>query len=335
MQGQLQKKMTIEDIAKELGVSKTTVSRAISGKGRIGDETRQRVLEYIDLHNYKPNALAQGLAKNRTYNIGMVIQSDLLSDDMPFFSKALKGITEVAAEETYDVMMTIVDGDDLSRLERVLENHKVDGVILMRTLYDDKPAEMLKKSGIPFVAVGTSDDSDIYQVDNDDAEACRELTSILLMKGLRKIAAVAGDMNYIINRKRMEGFYRAHEDLGIPLDPTLVFTDVNTTMLAARVTDTILMRHANCIIGADDLLTRAVLDKLVEEDVFIPAEMRLASFFDSHLLASADLGITTVKFNVVQLGREACRVLLRLIRGEEVPYVTKLAYEVALRESTK
>ena len=199
MQVQEGKKLTMDDVAKELGVSKTTVSRAVSGKGRIGEQTRQRVLEYIAQHNYKPNVMAKGLANNRTYNIGMVLQADLLSSDLPFFPKALKGISEVAAKEEYDVIMTLVDTNDLSRLVRVIENHKVDGLILMRTLQDDKPAEMLKKSDIPFVTMGLSDDLGIYQVDNDHVDACRELTSILLLKGLKKIAVVSGDMNHVIN----------------------------------------------------------------------------------------------------------------------------------------
>jgi len=329
------KKITIEDVARELGVSKTTVSRAISGKGRIGEGTRQRVLDYIELHNYKPSAVAKGLAKSRTYNIGIVLPVDLMSSDLPFFPKALKGISEVAAEEEYDVILTLVDVNDLSQLNRVIENQKVDCMILMRTLCKDRPAERLKKSGLPFVAIGMSDDPDIYQIDNDHVEACRELTSILLMKGLKKIAIVTGNMNFVINRKRLDGFFKAHRELGIPVDDSLVFTDVDSPLLAARVTDSILMRHANCIIGTDDSLTVQIKDKLDEEDVYIPEDMRLASFYDSQLLAGSKTGITCIKFDVEQLGREACRVLLRRIRGEDVPRVTQLTYEVSLRESTK
>lgn len=335
MQVQEVKKLTMDDVAKELGVSKTTVSRAVSGKGRIGEETRQRVLEYIAQHNYKPNVMAKGLANNRTYNIGMVLQADLLSSDLPFFPKALKGISEVAAKEEYDVIMTLVDMNDLSRLARVIENHKVDGIILMRTLQDDKPAEMLKKSDIPFVTMGLSDDPKVCQVDNDHVDACRELTSILLLKGLRKIAVISGDMNHVINRKRLEGFYKAHEELGYEPDASLIFTDVDSELFAARVTDTILMRNVNCIIGADDLITSQVLKKLEEENMIIPEDIRLASFHDSQLLKSARAGITAIKFNTEELGRETCKVLLRRIRGEEVPQITKLSYEVAMRESTK
>ncbi len=329
------KKLTMDDVAKELGVSKTTVSRAVSGKGRIGEQTRQRVLEYISQHNYKPNVMAKGLANQRTYNIGMVLQADLLSSDLPFFPKALKGISEVAAREEYDVIMTLIDTNDLSRLVRVIENNKVDGMILMRTLQDDKPAQMLKKSGIPFVTLGLSDDPDICQVDNDHVDACRELTSILLLKGLKKIAVVSGDMNHVINRKRLEGFYQAHKDLGIPYDESLIFTDVDSQMFAARAADRIRMRNVNCIIGADDLITSYLLKKLEEEQVRIPEDMRLASFHDSQLLTSAKTSVTAIKFNTEELGREACKVLLHQIRGEEAAHVTKLSYEVAMRESTK
>lgn len=335
MQTQEGKKLTMDDVAKALGVSKTTVSRAVSGKGRIGEETRQRVLEYIAQHNYKPNVMAKGLANNRTYNIGMVLQADLLASELPFFPKALKGISEAAAKEEYDVIMTLVDTNDLSRLVRVIENHKVDGIILMRTLHDDKPAEMLKKSDIPFVTMGLSDDPQICQVDNDHADACRELTSILLLKGLKKIAVVSGDMNYVINRKRLEGFYQAHKDMSIPYDGSLVFTDVTSQMLASRAADRILLRSVDCIIGADDLITSYLLKKLEEESVRIPQDMRIASFHDSQLLKSAKAGITAIKFNTEELGKEACKVLLRQIHGEETAHVTTLPYEVAMRESTK
>lgn len=335
MQTQEGKKLTMDDVAKELGVSKTTVSRAVSGKGRIGEQTRQRVLEYIAQHNYKPNVMARGLANNRTYNIGIVLQADLLSYDLPFFPKALKGISEAAAREEYDVIMTLVDTNDLSRLVRVIENNKVDGMILMRTLQDDKPAEMLKKSGIPFVTLGLSDDPKVCQVDNDHVDACRELTSILLLKGLKKIAVVSGDMNHVINRKRLEGFYQAHKDLGIAYDESLIFTDVDSKALASGAADRILMRNVNCVIGADDLITSFLLSKLEEEQIRIPEDIRLASFHDSQLLKSAKTSVTAIKFNTEELGREACKVLLRQIRGEEVAQITKLSYEVAMRESTK
>lgn len=86
------KKMTIDDIARELQVSKTTVSRAISGKGRISKSTRERVIRYIQEMNYKPNAIAKGLAQQKTYNIGFVMPNDYSLVDLPFFQKDRKSV---------------------------------------------------------------------------------------------------------------------------------------------------------------------------------------------------------------------------------------------------
>lgn len=335
MQEHIGKKLTIDDIAKELGVSKTTVSRVMSGKGRIGEKTKRRVQEYIEEHNYKPSAVAQGLAKSRTNNIGLLLPWDLVSDEMSFFPRTLSGISEVAAEEDYDVILTMAGDADHSRLERVLENQKVDGVILMRTLFNDTPVQMLKQSDIPFVTIGLSDKAEVCQIDNDHVGACRELTSILLMKGLKKIAIVAGDMNFIINRERLDGFRRAHWDMmGVLPDRALVYTDMTSIMMIDRAVDALLMQEVNCIIGADDLIAGRIVEKLQEEDICIPEEMRVASFFDSRYLASG-FGVTSLKFDVAELGRETCRMLLRRMQGETVPYVTRLPYEVVLRGSTR
>ena len=154
-------KMTISDVAEALNISKTTVSRAISGKGRIGAETRRRVLEYIEEHNYKPSVIAKGLAQSKSYNIGWVMPSDYSVVDLPFFQKCLMGLLEMAAPVDYDVLVCTVSPDDMSQLERIVENHKVDGVVLGRTLVNDAPAEYLKEKKIPFVVVGSMDDDNV------------------------------------------------------------------------------------------------------------------------------------------------------------------------------
>ena len=98
------KKITIADVAETLGVSKTTVSRAISGKGRIGSETRERILKYIDEHHYTPNVIAKSLAQSKTYNIGIVMPGDYELIDLPFFQNCMMGIHEIASSMDYDVL---------------------------------------------------------------------------------------------------------------------------------------------------------------------------------------------------------------------------------------
>lgn len=155
------------------GVSKTTVSRAISGKGRIGKDTPERVLTYIEKHNYKPNVLAKGLAQLKTYNIGVMLPEDYTVVDLPFFQSCLVGIEETAISMDYDILLTMSRGRDCAQLMRMVENHKVDGVILMRTFMQDAHVEYLKTQNIPFVTVGSSNYQGVVQVDSDHRSACR------------------------------------------------------------------------------------------------------------------------------------------------------------------
>ena len=187
MQAMEEKNLTINDIAEELGVSKTTVSRAISGKGRIGAETRKKVLAYIEEHNYRPNVIAKGLAQNKTYNLGLALPGDYNIVELPFFQNCMIGICKMASDADYDVLISMVTAQDISQLERAVTNHKIDGVILTRTLTEDAPMRFLKENGVPFVAIGSTNDDTVIQIDNDHRSACRELTCKLLEEGIKKI----------------------------------------------------------------------------------------------------------------------------------------------------
>ena len=151
------KNITISDVAEALGVSKTTVSRAISGKGRIGEATRQKVLAYIEEHDYKPNVIAKSLAQSKTFNICVAMPGDYALVDLPFFQEAIMGIQEIAGMMEYDILLCISQGDDVASLKRIIMNRKVDGVILLRTFVNDPQVEFLIEKDIPFVAAGSSE----------------------------------------------------------------------------------------------------------------------------------------------------------------------------------
>ena len=123
----MNKNITISDVAEALGVSKTTVSRAISGKGRIGEATRLRVLEYIEQCDYKPNVIAKSLAQSKTFNICVVMPGDFALMDLPFFQSVILGIQEIAGINEYDILLCVCSDSDISGLERIISNGKVDG----------------------------------------------------------------------------------------------------------------------------------------------------------------------------------------------------------------
>lgn len=329
------KNITISDVAEALGVSKTTVSRAISGKGRIGAETREKVLAYIEEHNYTPNVIAKSLAQSKTYNIGVVIPAEYDIIDLPFFQSCLFGIQEIAATMDYDILLNISKPEDTSQLERIVTNRKVDGVILMRTFVDDKQAKMLAKRELPFVTIGSTNVEQAIQVDQDHKSACKELTSILLMKKMTKIALIGGEENHVVTQKRLNGYLEAFEEAGIPVVEDLIYLGMNNPVLLEQRVEEILAKGAECIISMDDALCGSVLKKLRAEHIKVPKDIRVASFYNSSVLENNIPSITSLSFDEKELGMVACRGLMDAIEGREIHKATTLGYQVILRESTK
>ena len=353
------KNLTINDIADELGVSKTTVSRAISGKGRIGEETRNRVLQYIEEHNYRPNVIAKGLAQSRTYNIGLVIPGDYNIVELPFFQNCMLGISKIASSMDYDVLVSIVTTDDISRLQRVVVNHKVDGFILTRTLIKDVPAEYLKETGIPFVVIGSTEDESVVRIDNDHQSACRELTNRLIEQGMERIALIGGNRNHMVNRHRVQGFLDACQRLKgkevpvgkverkalstiefeCPLKRTdgckYVFLDVEDMEMVEKIIEKLLKEKIQCIISTDDHLCSCVLNILQQKKIKVPEQIKVASFYDSSFLENYTPSVTSIQFDIEELGKMTCRTLLAMIDGKDVPEQSLLGYQISMRESTK
>ena len=327
--------ITIGDVAEALGVSKTTVSRAISGKGRIGAETRKRVLEYIKKNHYRPNVVAKGLAKSKTYNIGWVMPGDSNVSDLPFFQRCMMGISEVAAAGDYDILISMVFDRDISQLKSVVKNRKVDGIILGRTLVEDEGIEFLKESDIPFVVIGSSLDDDVIQIDDDHVKACRELTSIVIMKGVRRLALIGGSTNHVVNLTRRKGFESGLREQGIAVNQDLIYMDCEMDSAVERAVDDCLRNQVECIICTDDRICHSVLEKLERDRVRIPDQMKVASFYSSIMLENNQPAITSLHYDPKELGVVACRTLFDYLAGKEVQKKVLLGYEVVLKGSTQ
>lgn len=328
------KKLTITDVAAALDVSKTTISRAISGKGRIGAETRKRVLEFIEENGYVPNVVAKGLAQSRTYNIGLCIPKDSTVTDLPFFNRCMIGVTGYAGEMDYDVVVTMISNKDISALQRLVENRKIDGAIVTRTLVNDPAVELLKDEQMPFVTIGSYIDPEVVQIDNDHRLACNTLTSILFRQGMKKIALLCGNANHVVTANRLKGFVDACNEAGIKNPASHVFRDNEGPLLEKNV-DLILDEEYDCIICMDDSLCMRVLDKLKAEGVSVPNDIYVASFYNSKALERNIPAITSLKFDAKELGATAARILIEMLAGREVAGKTLLGYEILIKESTQ
>ncbi len=204
--GTSNKVITIHDIARDLGVNASTVSRAISGKGRIGAATKERILAYIEECDFHPNATAQSLAHSRTNNIALLMPQVNELVDIPFFYTCMHAVEEAASAREYDMLLVSTNGHDLKPLERLISNRKVDGMILTRTYQEDAFASYLKEKKFPFVTIGQVGDAAILQVDHKNQDACRELTKKLLAGGMQRLAYLGGDLSQTVNRHRLKGY---------------------------------------------------------------------------------------------------------------------------------
>lgn len=326
------KNYTLDDIARELGVSKTTVSRALSGKGRIGQDTVERVQAFVKEHGYRPNVVAKGLAQSKTYNLGLVIPSEY--SDFSFFKECMNGIVEEASGYNYDIILSIEKEGSRTQIRRLVENHKVDGMILTRTVMNSGIAEFLREHQMPFVMIGPSDDFGVASIDNPNREASRELTGLLLMKGLRRLALFGGSSRHYVTQSRRQGFADAHLDKGLLTDDSLVFMEIEDYRKAMSAVGQALSRGADGMVCMDESISELVLGCLKECRVEIPAMMKVASLYDSHQMEHNLPSVTSIRFDTAGLGRNACAEMLQLL-GEQVEKESPLNYQVILRESTK
>lgn len=327
-----EKNLTIEEIAQALGVSKTTVSRAISGKGRISEETRSRVMEYLRSTGARPRTHH---SPEQTYNLALVIPSHFIQLDLPFLRKCMGGICRMAAQRGYDVLLCFADELHTEQLERQLAAGKVDGVILSRTMKQDLCIDLLKKYRTPFVVLGHSDDPGVLQVDNNQAAATTELTRLLLQLGMRRIAYMGGSLNYTVNADRLEGYRHALVEAMVPVEPGLVYSDIESEEKRVDDLEAALEQRPECLLCCDDNMAFAVLKELQKRGIRVPEDIRLASLYDSELLASTQPSVTAVQFDAAALGAAACRLLLDSMAGKSVTPRIVHGHQVILRGSTK
>lgn len=330
-----EKKLTIADVAEHLGVSKTTVSRAISGKGRISEETRNRVRMYIDQMEYKPNLIAKGLAQSKTFNIAVILPMDCDLAELPFFQNCMCGICEAAAKRDYDVLTIYSEAGQVGDLERIVSNHKVDGVILSRTLMQDAAAEYLKKRRIPVVAVGSSPDETLIQVDHDHRSACRELTMHLIRQGVKKMALIGGNQTHVVTRNRYEGFADAFRLAGIPVEMDLVYFGIEKAAAVEKTVEELLWKKAECIVCMDDMICNHVLQKLQGQDVSGIKNIKVVSFYGGVPGSSLMNRVETVEFDARKLGAVTCNTLLDVIDGKPIARKQLLPYKMQLFETMK
>ena len=328
------KTVTLSDIARELGVNKATVSKAISGKGNLSAETRARILAFIDQCGYKPNAVAQSLAQNRTYNIGLMMPDQAGIFDSAFFRDCLAGVCKVASAHRYDVLIAMDTECTVENIARLIDNRKIDGVIAMRSLVKSPIVGFLKEKQVPFVLIGPSSDKTVIRIDNDNHGAARELTALLIEGGAKRMVLMGGNENNCVTHSRLHGFREACDQAGLNWEDQMVVLNADRENQIGEALHAAQEKNMDCIVCMDDYICNLVMVHLRTNGISVPQQLKVASFYDSVLLENNIPSVTSVRFNSVELGQNACRMLIEELEQKREESLFQPGYRICLREST-
>ena len=221
--------MNLKQLSENLGLSQTTVSRALNGYPEVSKQTRSRVLQAAKRYNYRPNAVATRLATGRSMAIGHVIPVSSKHEIVnPIFSDFVAGAGETYTSRGYDMLLSVVKDEDLEGAYRAMaEKASVDGIILHAPHISDPRIEILNEIGLPFVVHGRSSDelADYSWLDINNRSAFRRATDYLLEEGHRRIGLINGLEVLAFAHRRRLGYEDALARRGLSPDPDLIHSD--------------------------------------------------------------------------------------------------------------
>ncbi|NMB11995.1 MAG: LacI family transcriptional regulator [Firmicutes bacterium] len=319
-------RVTLSDVAREAGVSVVTVSRVINDTypEKVSEKTRQRVLETVARMNYKPNVMARGLQKGRTFLIGVAIVR--VADS--FFGEILQGIHDAAAAADLGVLLgtrRLDIGKDESAL-RELQSRGVEGIVYYGTTQDPKTAKCLVAEGLPLIQLCNSHANlDAPYVVVDHFQGAYQGTEYLLKLGHRHIAHIGAyqdrDPQGLM---RLAGYRAALKDHGIEVDESLVVLGGWTWESGYRAMHKLYRQcrgKVTAVFASSDYEAVGAMRACQEMGLRIPDDIALVGFDDLPFSAWLDIPLTTIAQPKEAMGQAAVRSLVDLIEGRSAPNV--------------
>lgn len=313
---------TIKDIAKALGLSTSTVSRALNGSYEIGAETKKLVLEYAEKVNYRPNPIALSLKEQKSHSIGVVV-CEVANN---YFSQAINGIESIAYNRGYHVIITQTHESserEKVNVEHLLSRH-VDGLLvsLSAETTDTSEYKRLHEKGFPIVFFDrVANDIDTHKVIANNFKGTYEATKLLIDTGFRKIAHLTSSDNLLISRERFNGFKAALDESGIQFNPDYLKHCNHGGMIEEEVEIAIkqllaLEDRPEAIFIASDRLTVSTMHILKRLGIKVPDEIAIAGFTNSEEAELFDPPLTTVRQPAFLIGQIATEMLIKTIESK-------------------
>ncbi|ALJ32021.1 Catabolite control protein A [Apilactobacillus kunkeei] len=328
--------VTIYDVARESGVSMATVSRVLNGNSNVRQATKEKVLKVIDDLDYRPNAVARGLASKKTTTVGVIIPD--VTDG--YFSSLARGIDDIATMYKYNIILANSDDnpDKEASVLNTLLSKQVDGIIFMGNEINDDLRADFKRSDCPIVLAGSVDiNNSVPSVNIDYADAVKNETERLIKNGNSRIAFASGSMKQDVNKEyRLKGYVAALENNGIKFDEKLVFETKGTYEDGYDLAERIINDKITAAVATNDELAAGILNGMTDRGVSVPQDFELFTSNNTKLAKMMRPQLSSITQPLYDIGAVAMRLLTKIMNKEEIDnrYVV-LGYEIVERDSTK
>lgn len=338
----MRKKVTLKQIARELDVSISTVSKSLRDSHEISEDTRLKVQAFAKLYNYKPNNIALSLKNKKTKTIGIIIPEIVHH----FFATVISGIEQVANENGYNVIVCLSDESfdkEVINLE-MLANGSTDGFImsLSKETQQKKDFHHIQEvinQGMPVVLFDrVTNDVFCDKVIIDDKQAAFDAVQFLIEQGFKKIALIT-TVDYVsVGKLRTDGYKEALNSNQIVIDEELIIKIEDIENCATKIENIIKSQNCDAIFAVNELFAVTAIKIAAQHNLKVPNDISVIGFTDGIISQFSTPSITTVSQNGIKMGRKSAQMLidrLELEDEENEQYTTEIIEtNLIIREST-
>jgi len=337
----MRQKITLKDIAKELDVSISTVSKALKNSEEISRDTKEKVQAFAKLYNYKPNNIAISLKNKRTKNIGVIIP-DIVHH---FFTTVIRGIEKFANTKGYNVIVCLSDESfdkEVINME-MLANGSIDGFIMSlssdtQLKKDYNHLKEVTEQGIPLVLFDRiTNEVDCDKIVIDDQQGAYLATKKLIAQGRTKIALITTQDYLSVSKARTEGYLKAIADSAIELDENWILKMPSMGMDEGIFTKFLDNADIDAVLCVNEIFAISAMRYLKQKGKSIPEDVAFIGFTDGLLSKYANPSLTAIAQHGDEMGRMAADMLIEKIENEqeEETYITKIIEPTLIeRDST-
>lgn len=335
---------TIKDIAKALGLSTSTVSRALRDSHEISEATKKRIKDYATEINYRPNPVALSLKEKRTLSIGVVV-SEIANT---FFSQVINGIESIAYKNGYNVIIT-QSKESIQREQMLLDylsSRSIDGLIISISSETDDFTGLrhLHEKGLPIVFFDrVVEEINTHKVITDNLQGVHQATRHLISNHFKRIGVIAGSPHLSITRERLAGYLKALGDHEITADDSLIRycahggSDIDEVENAVK--DLIERKNKpDALVLLADKITTETFSILKREGIRIPEDMGIIGFNNSKYTSLFNPALSVISQPAFEMGEKSATLLLNLIESKRTVSdftLESLAPEIVIRESSQ